>query len=86
MWYYLYNLKNAKNTHGGVSVEDFNFTKSNFHSWVFFFFFLSCTNYTASRKVSDIFVELKFSGCLFNYSPLFGNIVCFVFMDIYRWL
>ena len=42
--YHLYNLKNKKNTHGGVFplvklqvlVEAWNFTKSNTPPWVFF--------------------------------------------------
>ena len=41
IWYYFYNLQNAKNTHGGVcilvNVQASNFTKSS-ASWVFFTF------------------------------------------------
>ena len=45
IWYYLCNLKNMKNTHGGVlllvqlQAEACNFTKSNTLLWVFFTFF-----------------------------------------------
>ena len=45
IWYHLYNLKNVKNTHGGVLVlvklqaEPCNFSKINFSPWVFFTFF-----------------------------------------------
>ena len=45
IWYYLYNLKNVENTHGGVLVlvklqaEASNFTKINTHPWVLFTFF-----------------------------------------------
>ena len=57
IWYHLYNLKNVKNTHGGVlllaklQAEACNFTKSNTPPWVFFTF-LNCTNGTKSRKRS----------------------------------
>ena len=37
IWYHFYNLKNVKNTHGGVRL--LNFTKSNTPPWVFFTFF-----------------------------------------------
>ena len=42
IWYYLYNLKNVENTHGGVLIlvklqaKTGNFTKINTPSWVFF--------------------------------------------------
>ena len=42
--YHLYNLKNVKNIHGGVSIlvnlqaSDYNFTKTNTPPWVFFTF------------------------------------------------
>ena len=44
IWYHLHNLKNAKNTHGGVlilvklQVESCNFTKIKTPPWVFFTF------------------------------------------------
>ena len=41
--YHPYNLKNVKNTHGGVlplvKASACNFTKNNTPSWVFFTFF-----------------------------------------------
>ena len=46
--YYLYSLKNVKNTYGGVLIlvqlqaEACNFTKINFPPWVFFMFFKLC--------------------------------------------
>ena len=55
IWYHLYNLKNVKNTHGGVLIlvklqaEVCNFTKINTPPWVFLAF-LNCTNGTKSRK------------------------------------
>ena len=45
IWYHLYNLKNVKNTHGGllllVNLQTLacNFNKSNTPSWVYFYFF-----------------------------------------------
>ena len=46
IWYHLCNLKNVKNTHGGVlllaaklQAKACNFTKSNTPPWVFFTFF-----------------------------------------------
>ena len=45
IWYHLYNLKNVKNTHGGVLISvklqasACNYTKINTPSWVFFMFF-----------------------------------------------
>ena len=47
---HLYNLKAAKNTHGGVLLF---FTKSNTFKWVFFTF-LNCANGTRSRYVSHM--------------------------------
>ena len=40
IWYHLYNLKNVKNTQGGVLLlVACNFSKSNTPPWVFFTFF-----------------------------------------------
>ena len=55
---YLYNLKNVKNTHGGMlllvklQVKACNFTKSNTSSWVFFIFFKLCKWYQIVQSVS----------------------------------
>ena len=58
IWYYLYNLKNVKNTHGGgLLLVKFlaEACKSNTPPWMFFlFFFLNCTNGTKLRKASHI--------------------------------
>ena len=43
IWYHLYDLKNVKNTHGGVLIlvkSAWNFTKINTPAWVLFTFFL----------------------------------------------
>ena len=57
IWYYLYNLKKLRNTHGGVlllvklQASACDFTKSNTTSWVFF---EKCTNGTKSHKGSHM--------------------------------
>ena len=53
IWYHLYNLKNVKNTHGGVILLvklQFCFTKSNTPSSVFSRF-LNCANGAKSRNL-----------------------------------
>ena len=50
IWYHLYNLKNVKNTHGGVLkparlAQACNVTKINTCRWVFFMFFKLCKWY-----------------------------------------
>ena len=48
--YHLYNLKNVKNTHGGVLIlVKLQATKINTPPWAFFTF-LNCTNGIKSRK------------------------------------
>ena len=47
IWYYLYNLKNVKNTHGGVLL-----LVALLHGC--FLRFLNCTNVTKSRNTSQI--------------------------------
>ena len=60
IWYHLYDLKNVKNTHGGVLIlvtlqaKACNFTKINTTSWVFFTFFKLYIG-TKSRNASQIF-------------------------------
>ena len=59
IWYHLYNLKDVKNSHGGVlllaklQAKACNFTKRNTAPWVFSCF-LNCINSTKSRKGSHI--------------------------------
>ena len=55
IWYNLYNLKNVKNTHGGVLflVPKVTLLQGCFLS------FLNCTNGTKSPKASHIFLILK---------------------------
>ena len=74
IWYHLYNLKNVKNTYGGVlllaklQVSACNFTKSNTPRWVLSRF-LNCTNGTKSHNVSQIYFELT-AGQLFDSKPI----------------
>ena len=63
IWYHLYNLKNVKNSHGGVLVllklkaSACNFTKINASPWVFSRF-LNCTNATKSRNAPHIVYQV----------------------------
>ena len=59
IWYHLYNLKNVKQTHGGVlllvklQAKTCNLTKIDTPPWVFLCF-LDCTDETKSSKTSSI--------------------------------
>ena len=54
VWYHLYNLKNVKNTHGGVllSVKFDRFTKSNTPPRVFFTFFKLYKWYQIAKHIT----------------------------------
>ena len=62
IWYHLYNLKNVKNTHGGVLIlvklqaEACNFTKINIPPWVFFTF-------SKLYKLYQIGQRITYLGC-----------------------
>ena len=66
IWYYLYNLKNVKNTHEGVLIlvklqaSACNFTKINTLPRCFSQF-SNCTNATKSRNVPHISQDLVWS-------------------------
>ena len=72
IWYFLYNLKNTKNTHGVVllllklQVSACNFTKSNTPPWVFFTF-LNSVNGIKSSKASHTSIPLW--RCIKIYIP-----------------
>ena len=59
--YHLHNLKNVKNTHGGVllsvnlQVETCNFTKSNTPPWLIFLFFELYKWYEIAQNISTSF-------------------------------
>ena len=58
IWYYLYNFKNVKNTHGGVLIlvklqaEACNFTKINTPPWVSFTFFKSYKWFQIAQRIT----------------------------------
>ena len=54
IWYHLYNLKNVKNTHGGVLI----LVKIKTPPWVFSRF-LDCTNGTKSHNAPHIAILCK---------------------------
>ena len=66
--YYLYNLKNVENTHGGVvilvklQVEVWNFTKINNPPWVFFTFFKLYKRYQIAQRTT-YFSESSVTYC-----------------------
>ena len=60
IWHHLRNLKNVKNTHGGVLLlVKLQLTKSNTPPWMFFTFFI-CANDTKSGKASHLISMEKF--------------------------
>ena len=58
IWYHLYNLKDMKNTHGGVlllvkmQALACNFTKSNTPPWMFFAFFKLYNWYEIAESIT----------------------------------
>ena len=59
IWYHLYNLKNMKDTHGGVlllvKLQAFsNFIKSNTPPWVFFTFLKLYKSYQIAQNITCI--------------------------------
>ena len=66
IWYHLSNLKNVKNSHGGVLLLVNNFTKSNNPPWVFSTFFKLFKWYqiaqrSASHHISYFYLVLASS-------------------------
>ena len=58
IWYHLYNMKNAKNTHGGVLIlvkfqaSACNFTKINTPPWVFILFLKLHKWYLIAQRIT----------------------------------
>ena len=58
IWYHLRNLKNIKNTHGGVLLlvklqpKVCNFSKSNTPPWLLFTFFKLCKWYQIAQSIT----------------------------------
>ena len=71
IWYHMYNLKNVKNTHGGVVLsvklqallQVSTLLRVTLLHWCFSRF-LNCTNGTKSRKASQIFTKNLIHRCL----------------------
>ena len=65
IWYHFYNLKNAKNTHGGVlllvklQAKNPNFTKSGTAPRVLFTFFKLYKWYQITQRITFILGEEK---------------------------
>ena len=75
IWYHLYNLKNLKNTHGGVllllklQTKACNLTKSNKPPWVFFTFFKLKKWYQIAQNITyRLFCGGVNQICLFLFS------------------
>ena len=70
IWYYLYNLKNLKNTHGAVlilvklQVSSCNFTKINTPPWVFFTFFKLYKWYQIAQRTTFRNLPNTFDGAV----------------------
>ena len=72
IWYHLYNLKNVKNTHGGVlllvklQAKARNFTKSSTPLWVFFTFFKLCKWYQIGQSITNILAHTEMTSYLLS--------------------
>ena len=78
IWYLSYNLKNAKNTHGGVLIlvklqaEGCKFTKINTPRQVFFTFFRLCKWYQIAQRITYLpIVYLSFVVPAFEELPFY---------------
>ena len=60
IWYHLYQLKNVKNTHGGVLfLVKLQATKSDTRSWVFFTSFKLYKWYQIAQSARHLECDLK---------------------------
>ena len=80
IWYHLYNLKNVKNTHGGVLIlvklqaVACNFTKINTPPWVFFTFlklYKWCQIAQRTTYVYQVTPSLTWMGIFFLFQNCF---------------
>ena len=77
IWYHLYNLKNVKNTHGGVLIlvkleaPACNFTKINTPPWGFFTFFKLYKSYQIAQRITN-FQKLR-------------TLPCYLFFHFFMW-
>ena len=87
IWYYLYKLKNVKNTHGGVLLL-VKFTKSNTRPWVFFRFFKLCKWHQIAQSIAIVFVSFEYLENVIKLyklpmSRLFRGILFFIKLCLY---
>ena len=82
IWYHLYNLKNVKNTHGGVlllvKLQAATLLKVTLLYWCFSRF-LNCTNGIISQKTSHIYVFVEHTVAnivLLSANRTAGNFLC----------
>ena len=74
IWHHLYNLKNMRNTYGGVlhlvklKAEASNFTESNTPPWVFVMFFKLYKWYQMAQGISYKHFSVKYGDCTINLS------------------
>ena len=74
IWYHLYNLKNVKNTDGGVLILVMlqagacNFTKINTQPWVFFTFF-KLYQMVPNRTTHHMFLTYFIAQCSIFITP-----------------
>ena len=79
--YHLYNLKNVKNTHGGVFllVKACNFTKSSIPPWVFFTLFKLYKWYQIAQNItygiSDSAFLSAYMHRISRHSIIYANLV-----------
>ena len=80
VWYHLHNLKNMKNSHGGVlllvqlQASVSNFTKSNTPPWLFFTFFKLYKSYQLAQRTTFIPPDYKWSASASMIKPLLSNL------------
>ena len=73
IWYYLYNLKNKKNTHGGVLILVTLLRLTLLYGC--FSRFLNCTNGTKSHNAPHIEPKL-FTHTIFTVPPIETSVAC----------
>ena len=91
IWYRFYNLKNVRNTHGGVpllvKLQDSacHFTKSNTHPWVFFHVFKIVQ--MVPNRVNHLIIFIK-KGRFLKLDAVFAQIRVYqiVQKNVLTWL
>ena len=76
IWYYLYNLKTVKNTHGWVlnlakfQAEACNFTKINTPPWVLFTFFKLNKWYQIAQRTTNFWLGAECASAFWLFPSL----------------